>query len=87
MFQFSRFGGKLEELPESSSNRTTLGCLLLFSSTSETKGHPTGKSPPRLDNYLHKLEEISRTRNPALVRTQTAHFRKSKIILRRNRGE
>lgn len=59
----------------------------LHSSTPQTTGHPTGKSPPRLDNYLHKLEEISRTRNPGLASTQMAHFSKSKIILRWNRGE
>lgn len=44
----------------------------------QTTGQPTGKSPPRLDNYLSKLEEISRTRNPILASTQMAHFRKSK---------
>lgn len=43
----------------------------------ETTGRPTGKSPLWLDNYLHKLEEISTKRNPALASMQKAYFRKS----------
>lgn len=71
----ARFGGKLEEVPGTwttgfGSFASRLHC--------QTTGQPTGKSPPRLDNYLYKLEEISRTRNPILAGVQMAHFRKSK---------